>query len=157
MACVTDCGASAISIDDTQLWSKPICRSFNYYVDPDGANIIELGTKTYPFKNIGLPFVEVLNYHSHTDRTITVYVKENTENFMLYKSNYIIDITQVTVESYAESSFDTPAYAIIYMKNSGVTLLNPKTVFNILSNTDLRLDSVVQTSEIDEAENTNSK
>jgi hypothetical protein len=43
------------------------------------------------------------------------------------------------------------------MKNSGVTLLNPKTVFNILSNTDLRLDSVVQTSEIDETENANSK
>ena len=72
MKWVTSCDSSSIQIIDDQLWNKPVCRDLNYYINPSSQQIIELGTKTYPYKNIGLPFVEILNYHSHSNRTITV-------------------------------------------------------------------------------------
>jgi len=68
-----------------------------------------------------------------------------------------INSTQVVVESYSENKQATPGYANIIMKNSGVTLLSSKTVYNILKNTDLRLDSIVKTDKISEQEDNNSK
>lgn len=157
MACTSDCGSDAISITDEQLWDKPICRDFNYYVDPSSSEIIELGTKAYPYKSIGLPFVEILNYHSHSDRTIHVYLKENEDHQMLSETTYIINITQVTVESYSETDSSTSIYANLIMRNSGVTFFNSRTVFNILKHSTLRLSSIVRTSEISVAEDSNSK
>ena len=157
MGWVRSWGVGSISISDEQLWSKPVWRSFNYYVDPSSTQIIELGTRAFPFKNIGLPFVEILNYHSHSTNNITVFIKENTKHNMLYNSNYVINITQVTVESYSDSNLLTPYYAKIIMKNSGVVMQSAKTVFNIIKHTTLRLDSIVKTSEILAEENNNSK
>ena len=157
MGWVPSWGVGSISISDEQLWSKPVWRSFNYYVDPSSTQIIELGTKAFPFKNIGLPFVEILNYHSHSPNTITVFIKENTEHNMLYHSNYVINITQVTVESYSDSNLVIPYSASIIMKNSGVVMLSAKTVFNIIKHTTLRLDSIVKTTQILAQEDNNSK
>ena len=157
MAWVPSWRVGSISISDEQLWSKPVWRSFNYYVDPSSTEILELGTKAFPFKNIGLPFVEILNYHSHSTNTITVFIKENTEHNMLYNSNYVINITQVTIESYSDSDLVTPYYANIIMKNSGVVKLSAKTIFNILKHTTLRLVNSVRPSEISTQEENNGK
>ena len=139
------------------MWNKPVCRHFNYYVNPESTEIIELGTKAHPFKNIALPFVEILNYFSHSDRNLTVFVKEKTNNLLMWKSNYIINITMVTVESYAESEGDIPSYANLTLKNADVTKLTSKTVFNILKNIDLRLSSILKTDQILAEEENNGK
>ena len=139
------------------MWNKPVCRHFNYYVNPESTKIIELGTKAHPFKNIALPFVEILNYFSHSDRNLTVFVKEKTNNLLMWRSNYIINITMVTVESYAESEEDIPNYANLIIKNADVTKLTSKTVFNILKNIDLRLSSILKTDQILAEETNNSK
>ena len=81
MECVAECNASTqIAINDTQFDNMPICRDFEYYVNPDSDSIIELGTKDYPYKHIAYAFVEVLNYHSHSDRNLTIYLMEYTRN-----------------------------------------------------------------------------
>ena len=49
-----------IAITDTQFGSKPIWRDFNYYVDSSSLEIVELGTKKYPYKSLSLVFVELL-------------------------------------------------------------------------------------------------
>ena len=139
------------------MWNKPVCRHFNYYVNPESTKIIELGTKAHPFKNIALPFVEILNYLSHSDRNITIFVKENTNNLLLWESNYIINITMVTVETYTESGNSTPNYATLLIKDAGVTKLTSKTVFNILKDTDLRLNSILKTDQISVEESQNGK
>ena len=53
-------GSTQIAITDSQFGSKPIWRSFDYYVDSSSLEIIELGTKKYPYKSISLVFVELL-------------------------------------------------------------------------------------------------
>ena len=73
MQCVTQCDATTqIAINDTQFDNRPICRDFDYYVNPDSDSIIELGTIDHPYKKISYAFVEILNDHSHTDRNLTV-------------------------------------------------------------------------------------
>jgi len=157
MGWVSNCGIGSIQIVDEQLWSKPLWRSFNYYVDPSSTQILELGTKAFPFKNIGLPFVEILNYHSHSNNTISVFIKENTEHNMLHNSNYVINISHVIVESYSDLDQVIPDYANIVMKNSGVIKLSAKTIFNIIKHTTLRLDNIVKSSELSIQEENNSK
>jgi hypothetical protein len=109
-------------------------------VDPESTEIIELGTKAFPYKNIGLPFVEILNYHSHSERTINIYLKEYTENLLLWKSNYIINITQVNVETYSTTNIGVIGRADILIKMRDVVMLTSKTVFNIMKHTTLLLD-----------------
>jgi len=128
----------------------------NYYIDPSSTQIIELGTKAYPFKNIGLAFVEILNYHSHSENTVSVFLKEGLTHNVLVSSNYVINMTEVIVESYSDSITQTPGYAYVSMRNSGIVMLTSKTVFNIIKHNTLRLDSIVKTSEIEEYEDTNS-
>jgi len=130
----------------------------NYYVDPSSIQIIELGTRAFPFKNMGLAFVEILNYHSHSTNIVSVFLKEGVTHNALVNSTFIINMTEVIVESYTNSKIHTPAYAYISLRNSGVVMMNSKrTAFNILKHNNLRLDSIIKTSEISELEYRNSK
>ena len=141
MTWVTDWGVNGIEIIDEQFWDKPLWRGFTYYVDSESMKSMELGTKEYPYKNIGLPFVEILNYHSHNDHNITVKVKDDTRNFLLRKVAYIVNITQVTLETY--SNDEKPCYADIIIKEQDVVMITSKSKFNIMKHVTLRLLSVL--------------
>ena len=139
MMWVSSWDANSIAITDDQLWGFSVWRYFNYYVNPNSQEIIELGTKAYPYKNIGLPFVEILNYHSHSNNSINIYVMENTDNYMLWNSNYVINITSVSVQSYSSISTSTQKYTNIYIKNKDVSMFSNKSIFWILKDNTLRL------------------
>ena len=136
--------ATSVLINDTQLSISPIWRSFDYYVDPSSNNVIELGTRQYPFKHLGLAFVELLNFHSNSDRTINVYLRENTESYIDLSFNYIINITTVNIRPYSLSS-STPSMANITAREENdsnqvnvAAYFNNGTRFNILQSTKLR-------------------
>ena len=157
MMWVSSWDANSIAITDDQLWGFSVWRSFNYYVNPNSQEIIELGTKAYPYKNIGLPFVEILNYHSHSNNSINIYVMENTDNYMLWNSNYIINITSVSVQSYSLISTSTQKYANIYIKNKDVSMFANKTIFWILKDNTLKLNDKINNELIMNEEILNSK
>jgi hypothetical protein len=121
---------------------RPVCRGFNYYVNPESNDITELGTQRYPYKYLGSVFVELINIHAHTNRTINVYIKEATNNYLWLSRNYIVNVTQVNFKSYSDTS-NTPQKASMIMKESGLILQSPKTMFNILNNTDLKFDEFI--------------
>ena len=127
-----------ITIVNNQFGDKPICRGFNYYVDSGSTQTIELGTINYPYKSIELVFVELLNYHAHSNRTINVYMKENTVNELLLSKNYIINITSVNFKAYSSSSTSVPAKAVLIMKDEDVTMMSGQTQFSIIKNTELK-------------------
>ena len=135
--------SNQILIKDSQLGNNPVCKNLTYYVDSTSNSTIELGTKRFPFKNFGLVFVELANYHLHTNRTINIYLKENSINELKIANNYIINTTLVNIQSYSSSNSSKPQKAIIMMKDGNTTLLSPFTQFNIIKNTDLRLDSAI--------------
>ena len=79
-------------------------------------------------------------------------VKEYTENLLLYRSNYIINMTQVTVETYSALGINTPGWANITIKREGVNMITSKSVFNIMKHNTLRLDSILNKDQMTDLE-----
>ena len=96
------------------------------------------------YKNIGLVFVELLNYHAHSNRTINVYIKENTINELLLNKNFIINKTSVNFKTYSSSNTNVSVKAILIMKDGGVKMMFSQTQFSIIKNTDLRTIDLIQ-------------
>lgn len=139
LACVNTCSPGKVTIQDVYLHNISLCRSLDYYVDPTSTQVLELGTKENPYRNIGLVFLEILNIHSHTDRNITINLKESTLIYMNQLRSYIINVTNVEIRSYSESVNNVPRSAEIYVSNFNIPYFSPKTRFNIISNTTMRL------------------
>ena len=139
MAWVDSWDSSKISVNNTQFQGIPICKSLNIYVDPKSTNIISLGTIENPYKSLLLAFVEILNLHSHSNRTINVFIHTGTTLYVMPDSMYIINISKVNILTYTSASSST-VRPKIYSVLSGVTLISPKTLFNIISNTTLNLN-----------------
>ena len=137
---------TSVLISDPQLAISSVCRDFDYYVDPTSTLVIELGTFQYPFKSLGFVFVELLNFHANTARTINVYLKENTQNYVDLNFNYIINITTVTISSYSTTSSNPSKATIVAGEindptQSNITAYYSNTTrFNILLNTKLNKD-----------------
>ena len=115
MAWIQSCGLDSIGITDPQLWNKPVWRPFTYYVDILSTDFIELGTNKHPYKNLELAFVEILNFHSHSNSSLTVFVKEFTKNMIGLNLNYVLNISKVEVWSYSNSNQNSPGNADIYI------------------------------------------
>ena len=114
MQCVTQCNPTTqVAINDTQFDNRPFCRDFEYYVNPDSNSIIELGTINHPYKQITYAMIEILNYHSHTLRNITVYLMEYTRNELAIETAKIINITNINIKPYTLRSVDAEKAKIV--------------------------------------------
>ena len=134
--------------------SIPICKSFDIYINPNSTEIIELGTIDYPYKSLGLAFVELLNYHSHSNSSITIHIMEDTINYILVDSNYIINITQVTIKPYSNGS-GVPNKATIVGREDNVVYFSSNSMFNLINDTTLNTDeNIYNVSEIDDSSKT---
>jgi hypothetical protein len=103
-------------------------------------------------------FVEILNLHSHSDRDITISIKEDTDNYLLIETNYIVDVASVMIQSYSDSSTSALDNANLYFKDSDVDMFDFQTIFNIIENTNIDVASIIINSEdIDDSEVTTSK
>jgi hypothetical protein len=114
-------------------------RSPDYYVDPTSTKLIELGTKEYPFKSLMLPFVEILNYHSHSNFSVNIYVQERTTVEIFLDSIYLINIERVNLINYSNAT-SSPDQANLVIKDGDVNIWSPKTRFNLFKNYDLDLN-----------------
>ena len=151
MTWVTNWGLNEVALMDPQLRNLGFWRNLEYYVNPKSEEIIELGTKDFPFKNIGLAFVEILNFHSHSDRRVTIFLKEFTTNYMSQTQNYIVNITEVIIDSY---NFDPnpPEKAIIFGVKDRVNLFSENSLYNLLENDALRLTEKTEVAGITDSE-----
>ena len=115
--------------------------------------MIEFGTRTHPYKNLGFVFVELLNYHSHTDRNISIYVKENTQNYLHIYNNDIVNITYVEIVTYSDNETAVPEKAYITALEHDSLVDSPGTSLNILKNYDLRIaEAIDNNSDITDSE-----
>ena len=143
MQCFTDCSQDTqIAINDTQFDNRLICRSFEYYVNPDSESIVELGTKDYPYKQLSYVLIEILNYHAHTDHNLTVYLMEQTSNILGFKQGHYINITNVSIIPYSLTSSE-PEKATILVKDEVEVVTEPGTQFNIMKTFEMRIDEQI--------------
>ena len=123
------------------------CRSAHTYVDPTSEEPIELGTKQYPFKTFNLPFVEIATIHSNADTTTNVWVREGTVVPFKHGHHPIFNATQINFGTYhPDPSMMQHAQATVEIRDeadTSVEVMNPKTQFNVLANTDFDYDAIV--------------
>jgi hypothetical protein len=98
-----------------------------------------------------LAFIVALNYHSHSNKTVNIYVMEETTQYLLPNYMYIINIAYLNLETYNDFSLSARA-ATLTFKNTGVDMFSKKTRFNILANSDLNLTAMVQNTNITDRE-----
>ena len=124
--------ATQILIQDSQLKDIPVCRDFEYFVNSNSESPVEVGTKQHPYKDIESALVEVLNFHSHNERNVTVYVMEATTVFV-NSVTYVVNMTHVQIEAYNEKD-DIPGLArMVGLDNSSKVIDSGMTTkFNIL-------------------------
>ena len=151
MSWIPDWPDDQVYIHDPQLNNYHIWRSLQYYVDPTSSEILELGTQLYPFKNIALAFLEILNFHSHSERSVQIYLKEGATHYLSQTQNYIVNMTEVAIDSYTNNIGD-PQRAILYAVDYEVPVFSPDTVMNIVSDGTLNKDSMINKSEFTEIE-----
>ena len=111
-----------------------VCRSFEYYVNIESEHVIELGTRQYPYKDLNSVFIEIVELHSNTNRSIVINIKEDTVNYLMVKSSYIVNIENVTITSYSDRStspekatiisYDSDSKNIAYVITSMFKILN---------------------------------
>jgi len=93
----------------------------------------ELGTRNHPYKEVDSVMVEIMNFHSHSDRTINVFVMEYSSIF-LKTTNVIANITMVQFESYSDINTDAAKARVIGVKEDDrIVAPAMPTKFSILS------------------------
>ena len=92
---VNNCTSDQVFIQDQTLRNIPLCRDPTYYIDPGSIASIELGTLKYPYKKMSLATMEVLNFISHTNKNVTIYIKEESVVPVATLTNYYIDFPNI--------------------------------------------------------------
>ena len=85
---------------------------------------------------------EILSYHSNQDKEISIYVKENTTMYIEDDTNYIINITKVSITTYSNSD-ESPGMATLIPTKTEQSGKNKKTAFSILNSTELDRDKII--------------
>ena len=134
--------SSQVFIQDQILKNIPIWRDTTYYIDPSSLKSIELGTLKYPFKKIGLSTMEVLNFISHSNKNVTIYIKEGSVISMTNLRNFYIDFPNMVITTYS-STENTPSRASIQISNLKFSYFSDSTQFNIISEIVLRLNDTL--------------
>ena len=126
----------------TQFEVDTFCRSLNYYVDPSSSEIMELGTKQYPYRTISPVFSELTNHFSHTETEATIYVKEGTLLYIEDSKAVVLNMTKVTVTTYSDSGSDAGS-ANIMTTDSAITPISEKAAFHIMKDFTFDVDSLI--------------
>ena len=112
-----------------------VCKPYEYYINPDSEQTIELGTRLYPFKNVNLVFIDIFNRLSNTDTSVNIYVMENTYNYLPVDTIQFINITTVSIDSYSDYNIDDPDHALFIISDNEINSMTERTLFNIIQDT----------------------
>lgn len=131
-----------MAMNDTQYTINAVCRSLEFYVDPQSTEVMEFGTKQYPYRYFKYASSEIINQFSHKDVEITVYQKEGTDVYIKEGDTFFLNITKVAVKSYSDS-VDSPDYVIIIPTSFEQPSDSKKAAFNILSHTNSNVNQAI--------------
>jgi hypothetical protein len=137
-------------LEHSQFNVAKIWRGRNYYVDPTSNRVLELGTKNFPFKTFKAVSSEILNHFSYTDTNITIYLKEGSQVYIEDDTTYFIELTDVKITSYSNTSSSPTAATIVPTAIPQPGILG-NSAFNILANTDLNITEAIERGTFDEA------
>ena len=83
-------------------------------------------------------FIEILNFHSHSNRSVNIYVKEMTTVYLSQTQNYIVNMSEVSMDTYTDTT-RTPEMANIFASDIEKSPFTSGTIMNLVVNPELRL------------------
>ena len=116
-------------------------------MDPTSSSVLEIGSRAHPYKSMRALMSEILNHHSNQDREIEIYLKENARIYIEDDTNFIINITKVSITSYSDSG-DTIGMATLIPTKISQSGESKKSAFSILKNSELDLERVITESDL---------
>ena len=148
----TNWDSQKILVSDNEL--SPLqnyCRGLDYYIDPLSIETVELGTQEFPYRTIAPVFAEILKHMSHSDLSISIWVKEGTTLTVEDSQIFIFNITEVSISTYSDIS-SNPGYATLISTDLPVEKLSKKSKFNIIKNTDLNVSDAISKGDFSDIE-----
>jgi hypothetical protein len=117
----------------------PLCRSLTYYVDSSSTSSVELGTKRHPYKSYDSVNIELMNFHTGNDRSVIVYVQEETINYWLKDTIIVSNITAFSIKTYSSEITDSNKAAFVGVEIESLVIAEGMpTIFNILGRSVLK-------------------
>jgi hypothetical protein len=104
-------------------------------VDSSSISTTELGTEDHPYKNYAPVNIELMNFHTGNDRSVKVYIQEETINYMLQAKTFVSNITSFAITTYSTIRGDPEKANFVGAEVESFMILPGKpTLFNILGN-----------------------
>ena len=97
--CQPDWDSNMIRIESPILKISKIWRDNEYYLDPFSTKPIELGTLEYPYRSMNLINLEIMNFFSHSNQSITIYTKNA---YIEDTRSKFINMSSVTITSHPD-------------------------------------------------------
>ena len=93
---------------------------------------MELGTIDYPFRDINLVLIELHNVHQHSQRNISVYTMEATENYLSLDLSVLLNVSEVTFDAYTQNSLYKAQNTNFVVSDTKFNVSIAKGLFNII-------------------------
>ncbi|CAI2366899.1 unnamed protein product [Moneuplotes crassus] len=151
LQCVTNCDSSSqIELTGSQISFSSVCRDFEYYVDPTSTEVIELGTKQYPYRSLKSVTSEILNHLSHHQKEIIIYSKDA---YLQDRTMFFVNITNVKITTHPEY-ISWSRKAILTLTEYEQIGISKKARRHLLTNTGLPITDLINNGNFTTSEKT---
>ena len=89
-----------ILIDSVNIHGLKVCRKLVYYVNPHSEQILELGTRNFPYKSINMVMLEIFDFISGTNNEVTVRLSSAAEHEFLHGGSFLYNLKKIIFEPY---------------------------------------------------------
>ncbi|CAI2365358.1 unnamed protein product [Moneuplotes crassus] len=92
LSCLKICDPNKIELKSEHLNHKNVCKNPEIFIDHLSQEILELGTRAYPYRTMKSASAEIINHYSNTNINISIYIKEvyvETDTFFAYNMSSV--------------------------------------------------------------------
>ncbi|CAI2360922.1 unnamed protein product [Moneuplotes crassus] len=92
LSCVDICDTKKISVKSEHLNLNKVCKNPSIFIDHFSSEVLELGTRAYPYRTMKSASAEVINQYSNTSIEISIYTKDTyveTDTFYAYNMSSV--------------------------------------------------------------------
>ncbi|CAI2360414.1 unnamed protein product [Moneuplotes crassus] len=148
LKCVEFCTSDKIEIVSNKMNIGRICRTLEFYVDPEGDRIIELGTFEYPYRTFKSVASEILNHYSNTKAEVEIFIKDG---YIEMDTLYFINMTNVKITTHPDYQLLNKRAQISFTSKAQHEI-SKKARFHLLKDTSISHEEFINKDELSERE-----
>ena len=111
-------------------------------MDPLSTEVLELGTREYPYRTMKSVSSEVLTFFSHQQVEITIYVKDVYLEDISHTTFYAVNMTEISFKSHPDYT-ELNRRAVVTLTELSQPGISQKARFHLLTSTALPIQEVI--------------